>query len=609
MRTVTGEPLKLGRKLCSTMSSGDIGVKFHYRESEDVKFPVISMSEASDKGVIGPKVQYLLCDKEGRKLNKALEELPKTPLLKEKGVYWLEAQGHEVQYPKDIMVAPAPKEEGLKSTCVAPVAKEVRVVEEAADSSPGEVEADPFGDAPLGEDPEPEGEEGRRAKHKKVPPSVSAEVRAERELTHLPFRSWCESCIKGKANEDFHRKREEEKKEDVARFCVDYCFFTKALAQDSATTNFKDLKEERPDSTAVLVCRDQKSGALFAGVANSKGPGDVYSNALALEGMKFCGHPDVLVVSDTEPAIKSVAENLVKNYPKKAVSQPVPKGDPQANGAAERAVLELSNQVRTLKVAFEARYPTIKVTETSTVFPWMVRHAAWLCTRYGVKQDGRTAYERLRNRGYKGEVAECGEVVLYKFSNQNLKKLEDKWACGVWLGKSLSNDEHFVATPNGIQRCRSIRRRVQAKRFEVGYVNNMIGTPWQPRGQPERICLAPGQPLPASRLEGVVPQPRGVYITLERQIKYGRTKGCPGCETAYGEAPKKHSPECRARFEKLLAKEAAPGPRASGSAGEGQDGSFRQPDSRNGGDAPMEVEARSSDAVSPGDCGTRHPGR
>ena len=67
----------------------------------------------------------------------------------------------------------------------------------------------------------------------------------------------------------------------------------------------------------MLVCRDQKSGALSAGVANSKGPGDVYSNALALEGMKFRGHPDVLVVSDTEPAIKSVTENLVKNYPKR----------------------------------------------------------------------------------------------------------------------------------------------------------------------------------------------------------------------------------------------------------------------------------------------------
>ena len=79
MRTVTGEPLKLGRKLCSTMSSGDIGVKFHYRESEGVKFPVISMSEASDRGtwlVIGPKVQYLLCDSEGKKLYKVLKGIP-----------------------------------------------------------------------------------------------------------------------------------------------------------------------------------------------------------------------------------------------------------------------------------------------------------------------------------------------------------------------------------------------------------------------------------------------------------------------------------------------------------------------------------------------------
>ena len=51
--------LKLGKKLCSILSSGDIGMKFHYRESEDAKFLVISMSEASDKGtwlVIGPKV-------------------------------------------------------------------------------------------------------------------------------------------------------------------------------------------------------------------------------------------------------------------------------------------------------------------------------------------------------------------------------------------------------------------------------------------------------------------------------------------------------------------------------------------------------------------------
>ena len=100
---------------------------------------------------------------------------------------------------------------------------------------------------------------------------------------------------------------------------------------------------------------------------------------------------------------------------------------------------------RTFKIAFEARYS--EATEDSFIFPWMVRRAAWLVTRYGVKQDGRTAYQRLRGRTYKGKVAEFGEVVLYKISNQGLRKLEDRWACGVWLGKTLSKDEHLLQQP------------------------------------------------------------------------------------------------------------------------------------------------------------------
>ena len=54
-----------------------------------------------------------------------------------------------------------------------------------------------------------------------------------------------------------------------------------------------------------------------------------------------------------------------------------------------------------------------------------------------------------------------------------------------------------------------------------------------------------------------MPQARGVYITLDRQIRRGGTEG-PGC---FGQA-KIHSAECRARFEKFLAQERY----ASGSA-------------------------------------------
>ena len=56
-------------------------------------------------------------------------------------------------------------------------------------------------------------------------------------------------------------------------------------------------------------------------------------------------------------------------------------------------------------------------------------------------------------------------------------------------------------------------------------------------------------------------QVRGVYITLERQIKYGRTKGCAAC---FGDA-KVHSPECRARFQDIVDNEAAQTAAASAS--------------------------------------------
>ena len=43
-----------------------------------------------------------------------------------------------------------------------------------------------------------------------------------------------------------------------------------------------------------------------------------------------------------------------------------------------------------------------------------MRHSSWLITRYLIKDDGKTPYERLQGRTYKGELAEFGEVVHWK---------------------------------------------------------------------------------------------------------------------------------------------------------------------------------------------------
>ena len=91
----------------------------------------------------------------------------------------------------------------------------------------------------------------------------------------------------------------------------------------------------------------------------------------------------------------------------------------------------------------------------------------------------------------------------------DMPKLDDRWNLGLWLGKSLASDEHYVGTSAAVRRCRSIWRRSEKQRWDRKMLTEMNGEPWNPVPPKDKA-----------------PQARGVYITLERQIKHGGTKGC-----------------------------------------------------------------------------------
>ena len=59
---------------------------------------------------------------------------------------------------------------------------------------------------------------------------------------------------------------------------------------------------------------------------------------------------------------------------------------------------------------------------------------------------GKTPYERLRGRPCQGQVAEFAEVVHFRDAGKaaDMPKLDDRWILGLWLGKSLASDEHYV---------------------------------------------------------------------------------------------------------------------------------------------------------------------
>ena len=102
------------------------------------------------------------------------------------------------------------------------------------------------------------------------------------------------------------------------------------------------------------------------------------------------------------------------------------------------------------------------------MLPFLVRHSARKITHYQVKSDGKTSCERLHERPYQEQMAEFAEVVHFRDPGKaaDMPKLDDRWNLGLWLGKSLASDEHYVGTSAGVRRCRSIWRRPEIQRWD-----------------------------------------------------------------------------------------------------------------------------------------------
>ena len=60
-------------------------------------------------------------------------------------------------------------------------------------------------------------------------------------------------------------------------------------------------------------------------------------------------------------------------------------------------------------------------------------------------------------------------------------KLDERWDDGVWLGKSLSDDAHLIATPTGVKQAKTIRHQEEGKRWNREQVLALVAVPW-PRG-------------------------------------------------------------------------------------------------------------------------------
>ena len=198
----------------------------------------------------------------------------------------------------------------------------VRPVEEDERRAVGEE------DAPNGHDErefvaDPEIEAGSRAPRKLADPKLpdAEEVRIH-DMTHLPYRSWCSHCVRGKGKALEHKKQD--KHHTMGEVHVDYCFM--GSAGDEHTK-------------VILVAKEPGTKYLMSSVVPLKGASHEFPARRMCAFLRELGleHRDVVLKSDQEAAIKDLlAEVAKKQNPANIFFEESPVGASASNGVIER---------------------------------------------------------------------------------------------------------------------------------------------------------------------------------------------------------------------------------------------------------------------------------
>ena len=149
------------------------------------------------------------------------------------------------------------------------------------------------------------------------------------------------------------------------------------------------------------MARDRWTGVTFAHVVKGKGFTDDWIVRQLATDVDSLGYPELRLKADTESSIKVIL-NRIKELKEsrgnnKVHIDPAIPGQPQTNGVAEKAVQDVTTQVRKYKVALETRLGK-PILARSVVFKWIVRHVADTINRHTVGHDGRVPFQRLMNR-------------------------------------------------------------------------------------------------------------------------------------------------------------------------------------------------------------------
>ena len=264
-------------------------------------------------------------------------------------------------------------------------------------------------EAPSSEDPVmQDNEETPVARPWKPPPGPTTEVLDTHELTHVVFRSWCRHCVSGRAREDPHR-RIATYEGRTPKVMLDWMFFTS--------------DQEPGVQLLMLVVHDLSTGAVMA--MQSTKDSSVDTLAAVAQTLETWRHTDVVLHADGELAMKS----LVRAIATARVHRTLPRHGPphsHSQGPVEACILVYRGIFVANKLALEARIGCrFRLRHPAIV--WLVRHIAWLMTRYNTGRDVCSPFRGIFGKPYDGSIWKFGEHVHYKLRSRPSRRVEPRW--------------------------------------------------------------------------------------------------------------------------------------------------------------------------------------
>lgn len=320
-----------------------------------------------------------------------------------------------------------------------------------------------------------------------APDKPTPEEVTRHNLTHVPYAPWCEACVCGSGRENQHRRQDFTGTEDLEAIVqMDYTFLSRNAHQEEV--------EGEATLVTILNLVDKASGWPLSIQVPRKGAekSDYVMDAAELY-LNNLGHKRVTLQVDQENAIRHVAWAIQKRMGSDKVKvRESPRYSHQSQGAIEGEHSRLAGSVRTWLMDLQARYPNCMVDVNHVVFPWLVRHVAWLHARFAVRtRDKMTSYRIINGVDYLSSICTFGETVMARLPKPGTKT-QQRWVKGVWVGRLERDNSHILLTGAGALTVRSVRRLPEEAQKQVATMAIASGLPWEPRWG-RRVRIAPPQ--------------------------------------------------------------------------------------------------------------------